>query len=148
MTTIVIHEESELRTFARGVLLPLTQKNTAHVLALTGDLGAGKTAFTKALALELGVEETVTSPTFMIMKIYAVSSHPFIRTLVHIDAYRIESIEELRVLGIEELFLNPQTLLCIEWPERIKEVIPEDSIPITIHIGEKEDRIITYGKQD
>lgn len=147
MATTVIYEESELRTFAREVLDALTQKETAQVLTLTGDLGAGKTAFTKALGLELGVAETITSPTFMVMKLYTVPSHPFIRTLVHMDAYRIEAIDELRVLGVGALFADPYTLLCIEWPERIKEVIPEDAVAFEIHIGEKGERVITYGKK-
>jgi len=145
MQTRLIREESALTVLAEVVLSEMSLKASANVLTLKGDLGAGKTAFTKVLARTLGIMEHITSPTFVIMKSYSVSQHSFIQTLVHIDAYRIEDIDELRVLGFSELLKDPHTLVCIEWPERVLEMIPEDAYPIGITIEEGESRRISYG---
>ena len=98
MEKMLIADVSELKTVAQKVLeMAQTQKSEgAVVCALHGDLGAGKTTFTQTLARELGVEEIVTSPTFVIMKNYELTNQPF-EKLVHIDAYRIEEIDEMRV---------------------------------------------------
>lgn len=140
----VINTLEALHLFAEEVLASCKQKSTAHVLALSGDLGAGKTAFTKELASLLGIPHDITSPTFVIMKSYPIPTHPFFKTLVHIDAYRIESDDEMRVLGLKEILSEPTNLVCIEWPEKIAALIPENAYTITISlIGTT--RTITYG---
>jgi len=111
------------------------------VIALHGDLGAGKTTFTQELANKLGVIETVTSPTFVIMKRYETENIQF-NELVHIDAYRIEDIDEMRVLGFEALLQEKDTIICIEWAEKITELLPKSTKHLTITI-EGEKRIIT-----
>lgn len=117
----------------------------ALVLTLTGDLGAGKTTFTKTLAAALGVTETVTSPTFVIMKTYATTSPQFAE-LVHIDAYRLEAETELTVLGWEELLLTPNTLILLEWPSRVPGLLPDNHYTLTF-TGVHDTRAITltYG---
>ncbi len=145
MTTVTVHTEEGLADVARVILANLNQGGGARCITLQGDLGAGKTAFTKALAKELGIQEHITSPTFVIMKSYAVTKHPWITTLTHIDAYRIDDEDELRVLGFESLCGDPTRLLCIEWPERIPHALPEGALAITITIGDHNERIITYG---
>jgi tRNA threonylcarbamoyladenosine biosynthesis protein TsaE len=95
--------------------------DSAFVAGLSGHLGAGKTAFTKAVAAELGIPEVVTSPTFVLMKIYDISGSretPF-RRLVHIDAYRLEKPEELEALKWEQLVADPHNLIMVEWPENV-----------------------------
>ena len=134
---------TELADIAREVLASCVQKETATVIALTGDLGVGKTAFTKELAKILGVSHEVTSPTFVIMKSYSISTHPFFKTLTHIDAYRIESEDEVRVLGFAELLKDPTQLICIEWPEKIKNSMPTDARTLSF-ILERGTRTITY----
>lgn len=112
-------------------------KPTATVLALHGDLGAGKTTFTQILARTLGVTEVVTSPTFVIMKIYNTNDDRF-KTLVHIDAYRLENVDELRVLGFDEILKQKDTIICIEWAERIIELLPSHAIHLQFGMeGEK-----------
>src|SRR5262249_2974465 len=72
----------------------------------------------------LGVSELIQSPTYVIMKAYAINWHGFKR-LVHIDAYRFEKPKELQALNPEEFLLDPQALVCVEWPERVKGELPE-----------------------
>jgi len=102
----------------------------ATIVGLSGHLGSGKTAFVKAVAKILGVNEEVTSPTFVIMKIYGVAARFRIRQahrkhladwsrLVHIDAYRLERREELEVLEWEKLVSDKNNLIMIEWPENV-----------------------------
>ena len=101
----------------------LQNPGTATVLGLSGDLGAGKTTFVQALAAKLGVREVVQSPTFTILKLYQ-TNHPEFKQLIHMDAYRIESLDELGPLRLGELLNTPETLFAIEWPEKIMEALP------------------------
>lgn len=103
------------------------------IIALQGDLGAGKTAFTQELGKFLGIKETINSPTFAIIKKYSIEKGVFDK-LVHMDAYRIEDVSEIKPLKLRELFQRPKTILCIEWPELIKSEIPPDSVKVSIKI--------------
>lgn len=129
------------------------QLHGGEVLALKGDLGAGKTTFTKGLAEGLKVVETITSPTFVILKEYKCKilrpkTHPGGEILVHIDAYRAETIEDIKSVGIEDYLDRKDVIMVVEWPEKIKEVLPEDTIWINFeNINEKE-RKITYDIND
>lgn len=120
------------------VLELVSQKETAGalVVTLTGDLGAGKTTFTQALARALGVTETVTSPTYVLMKSYDLpdDTKTGFDKLLHIDAYRIEDIDEMRVLGFSELLQQKGTIMCIEWPEHIASLLPTEVIAVKIEI--------------
>ena len=108
----------------------------ATLLTLSGELGAGKTAFTKALAKALGVEEVITSPTFVIEKIYALSprggENPKFRRLVHIDAYRLEKGADLSALGFDELMKDAENLVVLEWPEMVQNSLPKSDFGISI----------------
>lgn len=119
---------------------------TTSVVTLTGDLGAGKTAFTQELAEHLGVTETVVSPTFGIMKGYEIDGHPQFDQLIHIDAYRIEDISEVGPLRLVEVFKQPRTLVCIEWPARIAAILPPKKIDVSIVIKENEVRMVQVTK--
>lgn len=118
--------DSDLDTFAAEILATLSPSKEAAVIALTGDLGAGKTAFVKAVAARLGVAESVTSPTFTIMKQYETINDRW-SSLVHMDAYRIESIDELAPLRFRQLLESPNTLFCIEWADQIEDVLPSEA---------------------
>lgn len=114
-----------------------SKKNNALILALQGDLGAGKTTLTKELAMSLGVSGNVISPTFVIMKIYQTNSVMFKR-LIHIDAYRLDKDDELLDLGFKELLEDKENLIVIEWPERVKKYLPKETIWIELgHINEE-----------
>ena len=146
MSTRVITDEAELKNVADELLAFLWVADGASVLALQGDLGVGKTSLTKAIARVLGIEDHVTSPTFVIMKSYPIPPPHQFSTLTHIDAYRIESDDELRVLGFEELLREPKRLMVIEWPERISGQIPPHAVHVRIEIGSNGERTITYGE--
>lgn len=102
------------------------KKNAATLVCLQGDLGSGKTAFTKELAILLGIpKKEVTSPTFVIMKIFEIQ-HSLFERFIHIDAYRINSPKEMLNLGWKEIIRNPKNLIIIEWPERLKKILPNN----------------------
>jgi tRNA threonylcarbamoyladenosine biosynthesis protein TsaE len=136
----------ELKSVA-GELLGLW-KQSAHmdaavVIALSGDLGAGKTTFVQQIAEILGVEDTVTSPTFVIVKSYSTADAVF-EKLVHMDAYRIEDDIELSPLNFSSLIIQPKTLLCIEWAERISASLPSRTIKMDIESLPHGKHKITY----
>lgn len=102
-------------------------RDGATIFGLSGDLGSGKTAFTKEVAHLLGIKkEEVTSPTFVIEKIYSISHKDFSH-LIHIDAYRLDSPDELLQLGWEDIRKDPKNLILIEWPEKVKTLLPSQT---------------------
>ncbi|MCD5381607.1 MAG: tRNA (adenosine(37)-N6)-threonylcarbamoyltransferase complex ATPase subunit type 1 TsaE [Candidatus Pacebacteria bacterium] len=117
----------------------------ALVLALQGDLGAGKTAFTQELGKFLNIEETINSPTFTIVKKYPTKGGLF-DEMVHIDAYRIEDGSEVKPLKIEEMLLKSNTVLCIEWPELIESIIPPSAVRIKIKITKNNTREVSVSQ--
>lgn len=100
-------------------------RSGATVLALYGDLGSGKTAFTKGVARALGIEAEVTSPTFVIEKVYALD-HPVFDRLIHIDAYRLVGADDLRVIGWDDIVRDPKNLIVVEWADQVEELMPKD----------------------
>jgi tRNA threonylcarbamoyladenosine biosynthesis protein TsaE len=119
----LIRNEGEMKRWAQQ-LAPFLQPG--DVLALEGDLGAGKTTFAQGLACGLGVEQQVDSPTFTMVKEYQ-GDLPF----YHMDMYRMESVEE--ELGIED-YLAGQGICVVEWATRIKPLLPEETIWIEIAV--------------
>lgn len=113
--------EEDLGALAEKVatILESDEKDTASVVLLQGDLGAGKTTFTKSLAEHLGIPKTdVHSPTFILKKEYEADHHRFKR-LVHVDAYRFTHPEEARVLRLEDDLRDRESLVVIEWPSKM-----------------------------
>lgn len=126
----------------------LRPKKTATIVTLSGELGAGKTTFAKGIALALGVDETVSSPTFVLEKIYPLKNQLFSK-LIHIDVYRLKNEQELATIGWAQIINDPENLIMLEWPEGIPNSIPSDAIRIRFDI-EGDGRIITftYGEKD
>ncbi len=106
-----------------GPLASAQDKSRATLVALQGDLGAGKTTFTQALARQLGVVEVVQSPTYVLMKSYPIN-YKGLSTLIHIDAYRLDAPEQFAALNPNEFLDNPNNLVVVEWPERLQGVLP------------------------
>ncbi len=134
---IIAKSLSDTKQFAKDLILEVSKKasNKATVLDLKGDLGAGKTTLVQMLGVELGVKETMQSPTFVLMKSYKTTSSRF-KNLVHIDAYRIEDIQEVKILRLEDIFADPSNLVCIEWADKIREIMPADAIKVECELLE------------
>jgi len=156
-------ELPEIQSIAQEVLDAVKKPRRftgAAVIALSGDLGAGKTTLTQAIARELGVKEHLVSPTFVIMKFYnlpptspqspsEVDGHLSTASpsqergqftkLIHIDAYRLSSKTELEKLGWQEIMSDPKNLILIEWPEQVPGLIPADAT--RVNLSHKEESI-------
>jgi len=123
-------------------------KRTAVILALEGELGAGKTVFVKAFAKALGIKSKITSPTFVILKKYSIpkpvphTPYPVPYFLYHIDAYRLRDHRNLVAMGIKEILADPQNIVLIEWSDRVQKILPKKHIKIHIdHVDEKTRKI-------
>jgi tRNA threonylcarbamoyladenosine biosynthesis protein TsaE len=136
--------ETQLIAYAKELAGDL---QAGAVIALIGDLGTGKTTFTKALAAGLGVSEPVQSPTFTIIKEYKSGRLP----LFHFDVYRLESEEELEDLGIDE-YLFGDGVSVVEWADKVPGIFPEGTLVIELAYGDGEDLrdviIKDYGSWD
>jgi tRNA threonylcarbamoyladenosine biosynthesis protein TsaE len=115
----------------------------AYIVGLSGDLGAGKTTFVQAVARALGVTRDVTSPTFVIAQRYT-TTHPVYSSLVHIDAYRL-SLEEIHTIGLSGFTRDPHTLVCIEWPEKLGDALPNGTPTLNFAVVSDTERSITEG---
>lgn len=90
---------------------------------LIGDLGAGKTSFVKGVATGLCLKANITSPTFVLMRVYPVKNNKIIKHLVHVDAYRIKKAAHLSGIGLEDYINDPLSLVLIEWADKVKSLI-------------------------
>ena len=115
------------------------------VFALYGKMGAGKTTFIKALCQELGVEDVVTSPTFAVINEYR--SDIAGELIYHFDFYRIKKLEEVYEMGYEDYFYSG-ALGFIEWPELVEELLPGNTIKVTIEELEDGSRKLTMENLD
>lgn len=115
------------------------------VFALYGKMGAGKTTFVKALCKELGVEDVVTSPTFAVINEYR--SDIAGELIYHFDFYRIKKLEEVYDMGYEDYFYSG-ALCFIEWPELVEELLPGNTVKVTIEEKEDGGRLLTMEKED
>ncbi|MCB9499432.1 MAG: tRNA (adenosine(37)-N6)-threonylcarbamoyltransferase complex ATPase subunit type 1 TsaE [Erysipelotrichaceae bacterium] len=110
------------------------------IITLTGDLGAGKTTFTKGVGAGLGIEDDINSPTFNILKCYF--HKPL--SLYHIDAYRLEDVAPVQKnIGLEEV-IEGDGVCLIEWPMFIKEFIPNGSLNVDLHLVANDERLLTF----
>lgn len=135
---------SELITNSREETIQLGE-NLAKVVSpgmpigLIGKLGAGKTTLVKGLAKGLQIEGQIVSPTFLLIKEYRTGRLP----LYHIDAYRISDPQELLEIGVEDYLLSIDGITVVEWAEKVKEILPSNSIEVKIEImGEKRRKFI------
>jgi len=132
--------ENRAAEFVRG-LRP--HPGQATLVTLSGELGAGKTAFVKAAAKALGVEGELTSPTFVIQKSYSLAGQPF-KTLIHIDAYRLKSGAELTPLHFDETLKQADNLIMLEWPEMVEDVLGSADAHLTLTVNPDGSRALTY----
>jgi tRNA threonylcarbamoyladenosine biosynthesis protein TsaE len=109
------------------------------LVCMFGDLGTGKTTFTKGLAKELGIEKfSVKSPTYTYMRQYIINDRAFF----HIDLYRIEELDELLEAEMKEIIENKENIIIIEWAEKMKSILPTKRIDIKLKYISKDEREI------
>ena len=143
----ILKSLEELRDFAKEIadkILAGGKFKGAVVLALAGDLGAGKTTFAQAFAKELGVKERVLSPTFLIFRSYKLKAKNY-QLFYHCDVYRLKDEKELEVLKFSDILNNPQNIVLIEWADKIKEILPKDAVWLHFSHGKSEgERVVDY----
>ena len=127
MKTIHITSQDELPQVAEAVIRALGRRT---VVALRGEMGAGKTTLIREIVAQLWATDTVTSPTFALVNQYKGSGN---RTIYHFDFYRIEELREAYDLGYEEYFYSGDICL-VEWPEKIEPLLPENTIQVRITV--------------
>ena len=118
------------------------------VVALEGDLGAGKTTFIKGLARGLGLTRRITSPTFLMVRRYELpaDSGEF-KNLYHIDAYRMHSARDLKVTGGAEALRGKKNIVAVEWADRIKRYLPPDAVSVKITHREENERALSFARK-
>jgi len=133
MKKFIIKTEKETQAFAQKLAKSL---KGGEIIALEGDLGAGKTTLTQYLAKALGVKKNITSPTFILMKVYKVKSQKSkVNELVHADCYRLDDPQELFYLGIEEYLNKKDSIVVIEWADKIRSYLKKFKKVIWIKIN-------------
>ena len=141
MSAYTSYSTHETRTIGKELARTLTG---GDIIILKGELGAGKTAFTKGIAEGLGVKNEVTSPTFTLMSVYQVPNHETIKEMVHVDTYRLNTFEEILEIGIEEYLGKQDTLMIIEWPEKVDKLLDNKKLIVVAIKQENEtERTIT-----
>lgn len=120
--------------FAEKILAEKRAENGALVLALTGDLGSGKTTFIQVFAEALGVREKIKSPTFIIFRKSKVSDKKWrkngFENFYHFDVYRIHNEKEILNLGWEEIIKNKANVVLVEWADKIEKILPKNCVKI------------------
>lgn len=116
---------------------------TAFVMALGGDLGAGKTRFVQGFAAGLGIKDAVASPTFSIMKRYGFKTKESAGAFYHIDCYRLRSGGDLAFLGLDGIFNDPANIAAIEWPELAAGLLPKNTLRLNFEVAGKNKRRIS-----
>lgn len=143
-TQYTTHHGSETKNAAKRVL---QQYKKARLFLLNGNLGMGKTTWVKGLAQALDIREVITSPSFVLMKVYnlppASARRWGLERLVHVDFYRLDKVEDLYVLGIQDYIDDPKSLVVIEWADRFKGKYPKGAVYIFFQMLKGNQRKIT-----
>lgn len=135
-------------SLAKKILNSRFQIPNSRIIALHGDLGAGKTTFVQGFMKTLGVKQHITSPTFLIIRKYEIFTSlrrglSHYHHAYHLDLYRIHKPKELLDLGFKKILQDPHAIVLIEWPERAKKLLPKNTVRINFEHGKKEnERII------
>lgn len=129
--------EKETKEFAKK----FAKEFKGGIIALTGELGAGKTTFVQGFAQGLGIKGKIISPTFILIKQHQIPKSS--RMLFHVDLYRLEDNFDIKSLGLDELWSNPENIVLIEWANKIEKLLPEGVAKISIHKEDENNRVIT-----
>ena len=125
----------------KSVAQKLARAAKGRIFALTGELGTGKTIFVQGFAKGLGIKDKIISPTFVLIRRHKIPGTK--KVLYHIDLYRLDNTADLKNLGLQEIWSDPNNIVLIEWAERIKNLLPEDTLIISFEIINEGTRRIT-----
>ncbi|HEY9114743.1 MAG TPA: tRNA (adenosine(37)-N6)-threonylcarbamoyltransferase complex ATPase subunit type 1 TsaE [Bacteroidales bacterium] len=131
------HSVSELAAISKSMI---SEMGDERIFAFEGKMGAGKTTLIKSVCEVLGVEDVVSSPTFSLVNVYNDKDG---NNIYHFDFYRIKKLEEVFDIGYEEYFYSGDYCL-IEWPEMVKQVMPDSYVLVSIEVDDNENRLISY----
>jgi tRNA threonylcarbamoyladenosine biosynthesis protein TsaE len=138
MEVIKINTLKDIREAAKQFIQLMSENK---IFAFYGEMGAGKTTFIKAICKELGVTENITSPSFSLVNEYDTKDN---RMVYHFDCYRLKNIREAYDFGADEYFFSGN-LCFIEWPEKIEELLPSETVIVSIRVLPGESREVTIG---
>ena len=142
---MLITTEKELEAFGEELGRAIAAgKEAASIFALVGELGSGKTTFTRGFARGFGVKDNVTSPTFVLAKRYRAAAG---KTLWHVDAYRLYGPEDLPSIGFEGMIADPDTVIVLEWADRVRSAVPDDATWIAFK-HDPQGRTVQFGKSE
>ena len=136
------------KKFGREVAEKICPQRKAMILGLRGELGSGKTTFVQGFAKGLGVKDKILSPTFVILKKFEIpknKKHIAFRNFYHIDCYRLNKGKDLLDLDFAEIADNPENIVLIEWPERVKSALPRGTMFLSFKFVNMNTREIKYG---
>ena len=142
MKKIILKSEKDTIAFASQFAKKLSG---GQVVGLVGELGVGKTFFTKALGKALGVKETIKSPSFNLMKVYDFKKVKHnIKTFVHVDCYRLDSARGLVDIGLLDYIERDDVLVVIEWADKVGEILPKEAIWLEFEVRDDDSRVISF----
>lgn len=136
MKTYITHSEKETRYLAKKI----AKKITHGVVALTGELGAGKTTFAQGFAEGLGIKDKIISPTFVLIRQHKIPKLQ--KILYHIDLYRLADDKDLKGLGLKEILQDQNNVVLIEWAEKAKSFLPKETLWISFQYIDGQKRSI------
>ena len=150
METLEILTRSGTETKKIGEILGRQILNYRHrtsiIISLEGELGSGKTTFTQGFARGLRIKERIQSPTFVILKIYKINKKSNLKNFIHVDAYRLKS-KDFGVIGWQNFVKNKNNIILVEWGNKIKNILPKDSLKIKFcHTKKTSRRFIKISK--
>lgn len=138
----IARSEEETKKIGKDIASEL---KGGDIVALHGDLGAGKTTLVKGIAEGLGIKEEITSPTFTLMNVYKIKNNELkIKELAHIDTYRLKNEQELIDIGVEDYLGAPDTICIVEWPEKIANLLRDKVVKYILieHASETKRKIV------
>ncbi|MFA5926983.1 MAG: tRNA (adenosine(37)-N6)-threonylcarbamoyltransferase complex ATPase subunit type 1 TsaE [Patescibacteria group bacterium] len=137
----ISHNEKETYALADKIA---KASHAGDIFALSGDLGSGKTTFVKAFAKSMNVGQPITSPTFVLIKTYKIAEERIeANVLVHVDAYRLQGESDVEAIGLHEFMQRKDTIVLIEWPERVEGSLPDKTKHISFEYIDENTRKIT-----
>jgi len=145
MLRIITHSSEETQAVGRDFTKEI---KPGAVIALYGNLGAGKTTFVQGFARGLGIKRRIISPTFIIVRTYQVTNHTsWVKSFYHIDLYRVRNEHDLQSIGLQEILQEKNVIVVIEWPEKSGLLLPEKRMNIRFEtLGENERKITVERK--